>query len=296
MVPILQQPVAYRKERIYSAAKQRTNPIVTARFKNDTGLTLERGPVTVIEAGEYAGEAMLPFTSAGAEVYLAYAVDLGVKVTEETRSEQVLTSVALQKGLLVVQEYHIQRTEYRVENNNDTPVELIIEHPKLASYDPFDTAEPAEVTAEAYRYGVHAGAHAVVQFTAAQRRQVSRREEIRSQRLEQLRRWLRERVLDESVFDALKKVLALYEQISGHEAGLKENESQRKEIFSQQKAIQANLGALRDEGEEGELRKRYVRTLNQLEDQLAQLKASDEAHRQANERIQKEIEEVLAGF
>jgi len=299
MVPILQKPVKYRKERIYSAAPmkgKRANPILTARFKNDTGLTLERGPVTVIEGGEYAGEAMLPFTGAGTEVYLAYAVDLGVKVTEETSSEQVLTSVSIQKGLLAVQEYHVQRTKYRVENNNDAPVEITIEHPKLANYAPFDTAEPVEVTSEAYRYNLNVEAHGVSTFAAAQRRLVARREEIRSQRLEQLRRWLRDRILDEGAFAALQQVLALYERIAEREAKLKENEGQRKEVLAQQKAIQANLGALRDQGEEAQLRARYVQTLNEQEDQLAQIKADDAEHRRAIQETQKEIEAVLAGF
>jgi hypothetical protein len=296
MVPILQRPIAYRKERIYNAAKQPTNPIVTARFENDTGLTLERGPVTVIVGGEYAGEAMLPFTGPGTEVFLAYAVELGVKVTEETSSEQVLTSVSILKGLLVMQEYQIQRTKYRVDNRNDTPVDVIIEHPKLAQYAPFETTDPVEATAEAYRYAVHADAHDVVTLVAAQRRQVSRREEIRSQRLELLRRWLRDRVLDENAFEALQQVLALYERISEQEAAMKESEEQREEIFKQQKSIQGNLGALREQGEEAELRKRYVRTLNDLEDRLAELKASDDERRRTIEQTRKEIDEVLAGF
>jgi hypothetical protein len=296
MVPILQKPVAYRKERIYNSAKQRTNPIVTARFKNDTGLTLERGPVTVIEEDEYAGEAMLPFTGAGTEVLLAYAVDLGVKVTEEPSSEQVLASVNIQKGLLVIQEYHVQRIKYRVENNNDKALEVIIEHPKLANYDPFETAEPKEVTVEAYRYGVQVDAHKAATFTAAQRRLVARREEVRSQRLEQLRRWLHDKMLDEDAFEALRKVLALYDRVTEQEAKLKVNEGRRKDIFSEQKVIQGNLGALRDQGEEAQLRARYVQTLNQQEDQLAQLKADDDKHRKAIEQTQKEIEALLAEF
>jgi hypothetical protein len=296
MVPILQKTVTFRKQRIYSAAKQRTNPVVTARIRNDTGLTLERGPVTVVEDGEYAGEAMMPFAAGGTEVNLAYAVDLAVKVSEEMSSERVTISAGIQKGLLVVEEYQAQRTKYRVENLSDAPVDLIIEHPRLANHEAFDTVEPTEVTADAYRYGVHAAAHSAITYAAAQRRQVFRREEIRSQRLEELRRWLHDRVLDESAFEAIQGVLGLYEQVSEREVRLKENEGQRKEIFSQQKAIQGNLGALRDAGEEGELRRRYVRTLNELEDRLGELKSSDEALRQEIQRLQKEIDAALAAF
>jgi archaellum component FlaC len=44
------------------------------------------------------------------------------------------------------------------------------------------------------------------------------------------------------------------------------------------------------------LRARYVQSLNEQENQLAQLKADDEAHRKAIEGTRKEIEELLTGF
>ena len=49
----------------------------------------------MIEAGEYAGEAMLPFTASEGEIYLAYAVDLGITVNEDRRSERRLESVRI---------------------------------------------------------------------------------------------------------------------------------------------------------------------------------------------------------
>ncbi len=296
MVPILQTALTYRKERIYSGQKRPVNPVVTARFKNTTGLTLERGPLTVIEGGEYAGEAMLPFTGAGSEIYLAYAVDLGVKVMEEASSERLLHTVSIADKMLTVQEYDIQRIAYRVENNNEKPVVVLIEHPRLSGYQPFDMVEPVESTADMYRYAVQAAGHGVASFIAQQRRLVARREEIRSQKLEQLQRWLRDRLLDEETFGRLRGVLALFDRLAEHEAALKQNEARRQEVYAQQKQIQGNLGSLKEQGEEGQLRARYVRTLGQLEDRLAQIKQSDDELRQAIERTKGEIDAALAGF
>jgi predicted nucleic acid-binding Zn-ribbon protein len=143
---------------------------------------------------------------------------------------------------------------------------------------------------------VHVEAHKTATFTAAQRRLLARRKEVRTQKLEQLRRWLHDRILDQDAFDALQKVLALYDHINELEAKLKETEGRRKQIYDQQKVIQGNLGALRDQGEEAELRARYVQALNQHEDQLAQLKADDDENRKAIEQTQKEIEALLAKF
>ena len=228
------------------------------------------------EAGEYAGEAMLPFTAPGGEIFLAYAVDLGVKVTEETTNEQLLVSVNIANGLLSLQEYQIQRVTYRVENRNDQAVNVTLEHPRLANYTPFDTPDPVETTADAYRYLVQVKAHSVAVFTAAQRRLVARREEVRNQRFDTLQRWLRDHLLDQVAFDRIKAILALHDRLAEHETSVRKNETNRQAIFNQQKVVQGNLGALKEQGEEGQLRGRYVRTLNQLEDQLAQLKTSDD--------------------
>lgn len=296
MVPILQARQGYHKERIYNGRKHPVNPVITARFKNETGLTLERGPVTVVEAGEYAGEAMLPFTGPGNEIFLAYAVDLGVRVTEAPAAEQAIVAVQLEHRMLSIQEYNVQRIVYTVENRNEQPVEVMIEHPRLPEYTPFDTLDPVEMTADTYRYLVRVKPHSTATFTAQQRRLVARREELRNQRAAQLQRWLRDRVLDAETFAVIERILAQYDQITEHEAELKRNETQRQNIFNQQKQVQGNLANLRDQGEEGQLRARYTRTLNQLEDDLQQLRTRDEALHQAVTQAKQRIDEILSSL
>ncbi len=296
MVPILQARLAHHKERIYNGRKHPINPVITARFKNETGLTLERGPLTVTDAGEYAGEAILPFTSPGNDIFLAYAVDLGVKISEAPAAEQVLVAVNLEHRMLSVQEYNIQRIVYTVENRNEQPVDVTIEHPRLPQYTPFDTPEPAEATADTYRYLVRVKPHGTTTFTAQQRRLVARREELRNQRSAQLQRWLRDRVLDKETFEVIERILAQYNQISEYEAELRHNETARQAIFNQQKQTQGNLANLRDQGEEGQLRARYTRSLNQLEDDLLKLRERDEGLRQAVAQAKQQIDEILSSL
>src|SRR5690606_13929963 len=51
LVPIIGKDVKYQRELLYNAAKFPKHPVASLRFDNDTGLTLERGPVTVVEDG-----------------------------------------------------------------------------------------------------------------------------------------------------------------------------------------------------------------------------------------------------
>ncbi len=296
VVPILQFMPELRKERIYNGRKHPGNPVVTARFRNDTSLTLERGPITVMEAGEYAGEAILPFTQAGGEVYLPYAVDLGVRVTEQSGQKRSLARVSLKQGFLVVEEYLIRTITYRLENRGDDPTKVLIEQEVSPDFEPFDTPEPEETTLTARRYAVEVPAHATNRLVTNERQLLARREEIKNQSLEQLRRWLQDKALDEAAFKRLSGLLSLYDQITEHEAKLHDNDARREAIHEQQGVVQGNLGALRTDGEEGKLRARYARTLSEQEDQLAALATDDAAQRAAIEKLKAEVEAELAAL
>ncbi len=202
MVPILQAQLKFRKERIYNGRKQPRNPVITARFVNDTGLTLERGPLTVIEAGEYAGDAMVPFTAPGRR-------DLPGLRRGPGRDREGDAGVEPRAGVSEHQGWYAARAgvrhpkvTYLVENRGDEAVRITLEHAKLADYTPFDTPDPVESTADYHRYVVDAPSHGVASFMAKQRRMLYRREEVRVQKLDQLARWLRDKVLDEQVYDA----------------------------------------------------------------------------------------------
>ena len=49
LVPIIGSEIKYERELLYNRAKLPDHPVVALRFDNSTGLTLERGPVTVVE-------------------------------------------------------------------------------------------------------------------------------------------------------------------------------------------------------------------------------------------------------
>ena len=98
MVPILSTRLSGQRELLFNKQKQAKNPVASLRFKNSTGLSLERGPVTVLEQGEYAGEAVLAFSPDGAEVIVAYAVELGIQVRTQVQSETRTAKLFLKSG------------------------------------------------------------------------------------------------------------------------------------------------------------------------------------------------------
>jgi hypothetical protein len=197
--------------------------------------------------------------------------------------------VAIKDGLLVVQEWDIQSTTYRLENRGRSAAKVTIEHPALNGYEPFDTPEASERTSQYYRYVVSVVAGKSETFTARQRRSMWRREEIRNQNLAQLAQWLRARALDQETYDRLAGILKMYDEIGRREQEIQKNAASRQKVLEQQKSIQGNLASLRDSGEEGQLRTRYARSLAEQEDRLAALDRKHEELRKANEQTLQEI-------
>ena len=75
---------------------------------------MQPGPVTVLEKGDYAGEAVLPFTRVGGELIVPYAVELGIGVHEEHHPERVTSGISVRDEYLLIQEWDVQRARYRI--------------------------------------------------------------------------------------------------------------------------------------------------------------------------------------
>ncbi|MFN8457312.1 MAG: hypothetical protein U0401_22085 [Anaerolineae bacterium] len=296
MVPIVSSRLGVKKDLIYNGAKMATHPVATIRFKNETGLTLERGPVTVLDSGEYMGEAVLPFTADGAEAVISYAVELGVHVKEEVKTESQLHSLRIKDGYLLQNSFEIRRTAYRLDNRTAQAKKVLLEHTLDVHYVIFDTPEPAEKTLETYRYQVEAAAGHITEFTVQQRYLYSRREELRNLTYQALQRYFADKLLDESAYNGLKTVLDVLAEISRLEKQITEQEQNRAKIYKTQEQAQKNMAVLANQGEEGKLRGRYVQQLTQSEEQLAEIERTVGRIQAEIEQKRASLERIIAGL
>jgi hypothetical protein len=289
MVPIVAADLSHRKDLLYNGAKMPSHPVATLRLNNETGLTLERGPVTVIEGGEYVGEAVLPFTVEGGEIVVPYAVELGLKVREENGSSRAIKGLHIKGAYLHIEEWDIRWREYQLNNSTGQAMTVLLEHPRTAHYDLSETAEPKERTDEHLRFEVEVGTRAEAVLRVQQRRLLSRREELKKQSYRGLQRYLRQGLMDQDVYDRVADLLRLWEEITENENRLEEVDQERQQVYQAQQQIQGNMGALSTTGKEGALRARYVEQLEMSEDQLRSL-AQQEAHRKDKiERLKQQI-------
>lgn len=293
MVPILQTRLTYRKHLLYNGSKLPMHPVATLRLENTTGLTLERGPVTVIERSEYVGEALLSFTVIGSEIVVPYAVELGVKIGEKSGATREIRGIKIQGAYLQFEEWEVRWRDYQANNETSKPITILVEHPRTSQYELVDTPAPVEATDSHYRFEVVVPARQEVVLRVSERHLLRRREEVQRQSYSVLQRYLSQGLLKRDELEQLTRLLKLWEAIGDHEKRLTEFQQEREQIFKSQEQIRGNMGALGQAGKEGALRVQYVEQLEAMEGHLRTLERQEAEARAEIARIQREIDAQL---
>lgn len=296
MAPILSSRLDYRKDLLYNASKLPDHPVATLRLRNETGLTLERGPATVLESAGYLGEAVLPFTAVDGEIVAPYAVELGLKVREDAGSRRETYAVSLSKAYLLIEEWDIRWREYWVRSSMSDAATVLIEHPRSVQYELFDTPAAQEQTGDHLRFAVTVEGHKEATLRVQERRLDRRREELYKQSYDNLARYMQRGLLDPKAHEQAAALLRLWEQIEQNRKGLTEANAERERIFKTQQQIQSNMQALSATGKEGDLRSRYVDELQASELRLKELDQSESNLKAGIEKLEREIEKRLAAL
>lgn len=287
LVPILSERIPYRRELLFNERKLPAHPVAALRFGNSTGLVLERGPVTVLEDGEYRGEALVPFSKEGAEVYLAFAVELGITVRVVRENATEVAGLTIANALLEVKQANLTRTVYRLESALRAAQVVTIEHP----VDPFstlvDTPEPIARVGDWYRWTLTCEPRATAAFTVIQRRFTHRSEKLLDQSYAALQAYLRDRWLDQAAYEQIRALLEERSAIAEHERVAANLDAERTQIYGREEQLRKNMAALSGEGDEGALRRQAVEKLGTCEERIAAIDgrlaeiAADSARRQA---------------
>ncbi len=289
LVPILHQTLPYRHELLYNGQKMARYPVAALRFKNSTGLVLERGPITVVEDEEYRGEALIPFTPADGEVYLAYAVELGLKVSEEQTSFTDTTGIRIKDASLYFNQITTLRTTYQLENNLAQPRVVTIEQQIRPGYELSPGTPPTrEKTAEFYRWTVNATARQRTTLVVEERMLNWRSEQVLNQDYNQLNEYLKAQWLDAGTLARLKQVLGEQALIVHNSLEISNMETERENLYRRQEQLRQNLTVLATTGDEAQLRRRVFEQLakseerlNAIDQRIGQLK-NDNQNRQQN--------------
>jgi hypothetical protein len=296
LVPILQRPFEGQRVLLYNRATREKNPMACIELKNTTGLTLEGGPVTVMEEDTYVGEAMLDTMKPDDKRFVPYAVELSCTVSVEDSNENgpVFRAVA-SRGVLVVEHYVLRRTKYVVRNKAKRPATLFLEHPRQ-NWELQDTPEPAETTEGFWRFKLELPAGASVELPVTERTRGMQQYHFTSIQEEHVMLFLKKHYIDQRFAEALREILAMKERVAALTGEEKRLTEERAQLFKDQERIRSNIESLKSGASQRELAERFVAKLREQENRLdaigVELEKLSQERKAASDEISRRIQSL----
>lgn len=292
MLPFLQQKVSARKLLIYSDESS-VHPRSAAEITNNTGKTLDGGPLTIYDANTYAGEALMETTKATDKRLISYAVDLGTRITSRFESSaQTVREIKANRGFLTTRSAMRETKTFTIKNVDARAKTLIIEHPVRPGYTLVAMKE-TEKTPTAYRFQVNVPASAETKFAIEEERLIESTNSITSLTPDFLGQFVSNRALSAAARQQLQTVLDKKREVVAATRGEADAGKQIEELFRDQQRIRENLSALNRVTGQQEQVQRYSRELSDQEAKLSALRDQQSQLRKRRAALESEIAALI---
>jgi hypothetical protein len=293
LLPIIQSDVDGEKVSIYRANSGESHPRLAFWLKNVSGLTLDAGPVTIIDANTFAGEGLIESVQPGESRLLSYAVDLGVEVSTQAGSErQRVERVLISQGLLRMYAKILEKRTYKIRNNSETTRSVVLEHPVRPGWKLISTA-PAETSANNYRFKIESKPKSTSEFIVQEESPQESSFAVSSITPEQITFWVRERSIDPEIEKALQAIVEKKSEINDFSQKISALDREQNDIFKDQERVRGNLQRLSQGSEEATLRLRYIKQLDAQENRLTAIRTEREKIEAARAASQKQLDALI---
>jgi uncharacterized protein DUF4139 len=293
MLPFLQQKVGARKLLIYRE-QFGVNPQNAAELTNSTGKTLDGGPITVYDAGSYAGEALVETVKAGDKRLISYGVDLGTRITTKfDSSRNVVREVHASRGNLTSKYAMEEVRTFTIKNVDAKAKSLVIEHPQRQGYKLLEPVKAAETTANANRFEVKLGASANDTFVLREERVYDQTVSVNSLTPDSISIWLENKVLSANGRRQLEQLAAKKSEIAANDAAMRQAESSISDLTQDQTRVRANIQSLNNVKNQQDLVQQYAAQLAANETKMVALRDSQSNLRRKKTALESELAALM---
>ncbi|MCW5968879.1 MAG: carboxypeptidase regulatory-like domain-containing protein [Blastocatellales bacterium] len=278
LLPILQNTIDGESVALYNRGVQEGHPMSAVYLHNTTGLTLEGGPLTVVESDTYAGEALMGRIKPGEKRFVTYAVDLGCRVSVREKAGEDRPFLAeITNGEFRLRYKESRTTTYLLTNVTPRAKTVYIEHPydRSEKWELVRTQAPVETTENFRRFKVTVGPNAGASLTVTEELPEVETYAVNNITSDQMQVFVGKGYLSAQMRQALEAVLELKSGIAALNRQVQERQSAMQAIGQDQARVRENLKVLGKSDEEKQLLQRYVSRLAAGEDQLERLKAEE---------------------
>jgi hypothetical protein len=270
MLPIVQAEIKGDKVIIYNPAVHAKHPLNGLKLKNTTDLHLMQGPITVFDAGAYAGDARIEDIAPGGERLISYAMDLDTEVSQQSKFEpEQLVSLKIVKGVIITSRKYERKQTYLVRNSGGADKNLLIEMPLDSSWKLVMPEKPTEKTRDRYRFAVNATAGKPVTFDVEEEQIVEQQVAATNLDDNMIQYYQRSKVVSDSVKEALAKVVDMKREIERLTTMKQQASNQIDVIGVEQARIRQNMQQL---DRNSDLYRQYVTKFSDQEQQIERLR------------------------
>ena len=262
MFPLVESSMEARKLLIYSGSGR--YPRLGAELTNSSSMKLPAGPITVYDGGVYAGDALIEFWNEGEKRLISFGDDLSVTATSGTTSATAINTVNISGGIMNITRRLTYSKTYTFNNSSTVSKQLIVEHNKTSSTE-LVSPKADEQTASAYRFNVNLPAGRETTLTVNEQRPISERITLSPLRLENLISYSANQEIPANVRRALERAIELKRASDAAEAAVREIQTQRTTLISDQDRIRRNLEAAGNQTQQGQ---EYLRRLVALDNEI----------------------------
>lgn len=275
LLPIVQQVIEGERISLYNESKNTKFPYAAIRFVNNTGLTLEGGPVTVMEGDLYAGEALLDTVKPDDLRFLLYAVDEAcpVIVRQTVNSKPVWRARTL-NSVIFLDYKQMREKSYEIENLTDRKKTIYIEHPVTPGWNLSSESKPEESTQNYHRFKTEMDAKEAIALKVNEETDAYEQIFLHDYRGADANRleWLcGQNYVDAGFVKFLKRVLELKAEIKSIEEKMARENELLKQYTNDQARARENLKTL------GANNEKYRKLVDTAEDQISQATKNTQA-------------------
>lgn len=293
MIPIVSDKIEVEKVSIYNASVLPNNPLNGAAITNKTDKHLLQGPITVFDAGSYAGDAKIDNLPPGEKRLLSYGIDLQTIVQTRIEQQSEIVAGKIVKGVLDLTHKSRQKTTYDLQNKSDRDKTLIIEHPITPDWQLVQSPEPVEKTQSLYRFKIQTPQQTKKSLDITEEKVHRQTVAVLPADIDLLIRYTRTGTLPESVRKALSDVITRKQTIADLQRQIDQRNQQIERITREQSRIRENM---RTVDSNSQYYNRLLTKLNEQETQLETIQTETDQIKTRVDKAQEELERLVSSL
>ncbi len=299
LVPILTELIKAKRVLLYNKNEHDKNPNACLEITNNTNLTLERGPSTIIYDDNLAGEAMIPFLNKGDTRLLNYAVEQAVVIMHEEESENLsVHRVTFGSGYSYEYYYTNLMITYKIKNKTDEEKELYLDHPKNSGYKFIEKPVDPEETTNYWRFKITLKPKEAINFKLKEQLENYSSNYLWNYNKENLLKrvgfYVKHKFIDPDLEERLKKIAELIQELQSFKVSRDKLNQERGTMTGEQSRLRENISVLGNDNQSISLKERYIKKLNDQESRFEEinkeLKILDKKIIEINKNIEDKIE------